>query len=129
MHNIKLIKPLDILLIAVVCLFCGLSLLTRKSETSRLVATVYVNGRVQSVNDLSDASVNRLIRLDCTPAVSLKIENSAISFEKADCRDKLCVAAGELKKDGDTAACLPAGVVVRVDGDKTERSDIDILAF
>ena len=53
---------------------------------------------------------------DTDPKDVIKIKDGAVGFEDADCRDKLCVKSGKLTRPGDTAACLPAGVVIRLEG-------------
>lgn len=46
--------------------------------------------------------------------VQLAVEEGRIRFLSSGCPDKVCVRSGWLSRTGQTAACLPAGVVVRV---------------
>ncbi|MBQ6019645.1 MAG: NusG domain II-containing protein [Clostridia bacterium] len=42
------------------------------------------------------------------------------------CPDKICVRTGLLTKNGDTAACVPERIVVKI---VTEKNDIDAIAY
>lgn len=57
------------------------------------------------------------------------IENGAVRFLDSPCRDKICVAAGELSRSGEWAACLPNRVFVSVTGTQPDESPIDATAF
>ena len=46
------------------------------------------------------------------------IENGEAFVKTADCSDQICVQTGRLSRGGQTAACLPAGVLLTVEGDK-----------
>ena len=55
--------------------------------------------------------------------VVIRVENGAVWFESSGCPDQICVHSGRLTRTGDTAACLPAGVLLRVtEGGKAEGS-------
>ncbi len=56
--------------------------------------------------------------------VTLRVEDGRVRFTHSDCPDKVCVHTGWLSRAGQTAACLPAGVLVRVEGEDT----VDIVA-
>lgn len=51
-----------------------------------------------------------------------------IKFEKSDCPDKVCINAGNLYMVGQSAACLPNGIVVKIVplGERDD-DDIDII--
>ena len=48
--------------------------------------------------------------------VVIAVENGEAWFESSCCPDQLCVRSGRLSKTGEAAACLPAGVVLRIEG-------------
>ena len=58
-------------------------------------------------------------------SVTVEVANGAVRFSHSDCPDKLCVHSGALKQSGAAAACVPAGVTLRVVGDKGE---VDAIA-
>ncbi|MBQ9414552.1 MAG: NusG domain II-containing protein [Clostridia bacterium] len=53
----------------------------------------------------------------------IEVQDGAVRVKEADCPDKLCVQTGWLKAAGQTAACLPAGITVTVEGER----DVDAV--
>lgn len=54
--------------------------------------------------------------------------NGSICFERSDCPDKVCVNSGSLSKTGESAACLPNSLVLKiVSEDSTNNDDADII--
>lgn len=56
--------------------------------------------------------------------VTLQIKDGQCRFLSADCPDQVCVHSGWLTHSGETAACVPAGVVLQIAGEP----DIDGMA-
>ena len=48
--------------------------------------------------------------------LSIEIDGGCVRVAHSDCPDQVCVHSGWLSKNGQTAACVPAGVSVRVVG-------------
>lgn len=123
----KLLKPIDLILIAVLLLGgIGFSFYTRHS-TKSATAVIYIDGENYKKIELENVSEPYEIVLPCSPKATLLIENGAVSFCEADCADKVCVNTGKLTKRGDTAACLPAKVVVVIENG--EENKIDALVY
>lgn len=123
----KLIRPLDIILIALLLLGgIGFSLYTQKS-TKSATAVIYIDGEIYQSIELNKVENSYELDLPCTPKAKLWVEKGCISFIQAECSDKLCVSSGKLKHRGDTAACLPAKAVVTIEngGEK----EIDALVY
>ena len=54
--------------------------------------------------------------------------DGTISFEQSDCPDKICVKTGKLHTVGQTAACLPNEIFIKiVSRDRHGSEDIDIV--
>lgn len=123
----KLIRPLDIILIAVLLLgAAGFGIYT-KNTTKSATAVIYVDGEIYQSIELDKVEKSYELDLPCSPEATLLVEKNCISFIKADCSDKLCVSTGKLRHRGDTAACLPAKAVVTIEngGEK----EIDALVY
>lgn len=123
----KLIRPLDIILIAVLLLgAAGFGIYT-KNTTKSATAVIYVDGEIYQSIELDKVEKSYELDLPCSPKAKLLVEKGCISFIKADCSDKLCVSTGKLRHRGDTAACLPAKAVVTIEngGEK----EIDALVY
>ena len=55
--------------------------------------------------------------------------DGGICFEKSDCSDKICIHAGKLYTVGQSAACLPNGIIIKiVPAGEHSDNDIDIVA-
>lgn len=123
----KLLKPIDLILIAVLLLGgIGFSVYTRHS-TKSATAVIYIDGEIYWKAELESVDKPYELALPCSPEATLLIEKGAVSFIEADCADKVCVNTGKLTKRGDTAACLPAKVVVVIENG--EENKIDALVY
>lgn len=56
--------------------------------------------------------------------VTVEVKNGTLQVTKATCPDKLCVHSGKLSRAGQTAACVPAGIVIRIAGE----TEVDAVA-
>ena len=123
----KLIRPFDIILIAVLLLGAvGFHLYT-KNTTDGATAVIHIDGEVYKTIELEKVEASYELSLPCSPSATLCVEKGCVSFKEADCPDKLCVSTGKLRHKGDTAACLPAKVVVTIENG--EESEIDALVY
>ncbi|MBP9989293.1 MAG: NusG domain II-containing protein [Ruminococcus sp.] len=123
----KLLKRNDIILAAVIFAICiVLFLIPKISDKSKNIATVTVGGKTAYTIDLSDVENKKDIKIKSNPDIIISYDKSGIWFSKADCKDKLCVKSGKLTSNGQTAACLPARVVISISGKKT---DTDMLTY
>lgn len=123
----KLIRPLDIILIAAL-LLGGIGFhFYSKSTTSGATAVIHIDGEVFETIELEKVEASYELALPCSPEATLYIEKGCVSFKEAHCPDKLCVSTGKLRHKGDTAACLPAKVVVTIENG--EESEIDALVY
>lgn len=123
----KLIRPLDIILIAVLLLGAvGFHFYT-KNTTSGATAVIYIDGEIFESIELDKVEESYELTLPCSPEATLYVEKGCISFKNATCPDKLCVSTGKLRHRGDTAACLPAEVVITIENG--EESEIDALVY
>lgn len=41
-------------------------------------------------------------------------KDGSICFEESDCPDRICIKTGELKRVGETAACLPNKIIMKI---------------
>ncbi|MDR3280063.1 MAG: NusG domain II-containing protein [Synergistaceae bacterium] len=57
------------------------------------------------------------------PSVRVAVRGGAVGFVGSDCPDKICVHTGFLARPGQSAACLPNRVVVRVAAEDADALD------
>lgn len=55
---------------------------------------------------------------------TIEAANGSIRFAHAECPDQVCVKTGWISRPGQIAVCLPAGVMIKIEGND---SDIDII--
>lgn len=87
-------------------------------------AVITVDGEIVETLNLSQVKEKIIICPETVPEVVIAAENGEIYFERAECEDKLCVAAGRLSRCGDTAACLPAKTVITITG-----AEVDAVVY
>lgn len=51
--------------------------------------------------------------------LTLLILDGKVCVAEANCPDQVCVHTGRLSRDGDTAACVPANILLTVEGENT----------
>ncbi len=130
MKKIKLFSRYDLLvLIAISAIAIILLLPNVFGNKDSLTATITVDGEVVETVDLSKISGVREMTLQSTPAVKVRMENGKICVIEAECEDKLCVNCGWLDSDGAMAVCLPAKIVVSVDGTKADSEAPDVITY
>ena len=56
-----------------------------------------------------------------TLGISIKDRKASVSM--ADCPDQLCRRMGEISQSGESIACLPAGVYVKIEGGDGDEAD------
>lgn len=102
-----------ILFFAAICVLLFLPPLF--SGGNRVTAVIWCGGEKFREIDLS--SVEESYEIEVNGCV-LSVEKGKIAFVSSTCRDKLCKKSGHLSKNGDTVACVPNKVVVRIENGK-----------
>lgn len=117
--EIKLIKPLDIILIAVIFIFSvGFFLINAFNSfsfsTEDLQAVIRQNGNVIRVIDLNSDEVPCTIDIGGEYDVKIFVDSKGAYFISSECPDKLCIKTGKITAPGKTAVCLPAEISVEI---------------
>ncbi len=58
--------------------------------------------------------------------VLVEVQDGRVRFAESGCPDKVCVHTGWLSRAGQTAACLPAGILIKVE--KADGDGVDAVA-
>lgn len=56
------------------------------------------------------------------------VHKGAVDIEDSPCKNKICVAAGDISEVGQWIACLPNNVIVRIEGE-AEEGGVDAGSF
>ena len=109
------------LLVLVMVLVPVLSL---RGATEDLTAVVTQDGKEVARIRLDSLAAPEHVYFEGDAPGTILAENGRIRFEATQCPDQICVDTGWLSRAGQTAACLPAKVLIRIEG--TETGDVDV---
>jgi len=120
----------DLILLFTLLVVAGALLLVPRwiHSEDAVTAEIIQDGTVIQTIDLSAVKDSYTIPLDSDPAAVLQVEPGCIYYLEADCPDQVCVRTGKLTRPGDTAACVPAGTVVRLTG-ASDTDTPDVLTY
>ena len=112
----KYFKKSDILIISFVIIAAATAFFLWRSgaEGVPAKAEIYIGSELKETIDLS-SPVPRRFSLPERPEVVFEVfADGSISFIESDCPDKICVNSGRLKTPGETAACIPNLLLVKI---------------
>ncbi|NLX64175.1 MAG: NusG domain II-containing protein [Clostridiaceae bacterium] len=95
-----------------------------QNDTNQKTAIILQNNTVIERVDLTRISQRYLINYYGEYPGTIEVNNGKIRFLSAECPDKVCVNTGWIDKPGQMAVCLPAGVIIKIEGVQT---DTDII--
>ncbi len=110
----KFFKKKDILIILAILSILGIAYAITtllSSEKGTFAVIMNYNEIVETV----DLSQNQIIDIN---GVVIEIKDGEIFFTHSDCPDKVCINTGKLSISGQSAACLPNGIVVTIHSDQ-----------
>lgn len=92
-------------------------------------AEIYYYSELVMTVDLTKGE-DRHFSVPEVPAVVFHLyADGSIAFEESDCPDKVCIRTGRIDTVGQSAACLPNGLVMKIVPNGGRRpDDIDIVA-
>lgn len=104
--------PLLLVLIAAGLFFWLLPNQNRSEEGT--VAEIYYQSELVKTIDLTKGEES-VFSIDQKPDVIFHVfPDGSVCFESSDCPDKVCVHTGKLRYAGQSAACLPNGIVLKI---------------
>lgn len=126
----KFFKKTDIIIISILLILSvGGYVAYRKifSDTKSL-ANIYYESKLVKTVDLSEKK-DYTFRPEQNDHVLIHVySDGSIAFEESDCPDKVCIHSGKLNTVGESAACLPNKIVIKiVRNDKQNKDDVDII--
>lgn len=126
----RFFRKIDIIIVAAILAVCALGWMAYgfffSNEAAR--AEIYYDSKLVQTVDLVEGE-ERYFSIPQKPNVVFKMDNKGnIRFERSDCPDQICVHAGKLHIVGQSAACLPNGIVVRIVPKNRSEDDIDVVS-
>jgi len=127
----KFIKKADVVILLVLFAVCsaGWLLYQKQYGSKAAVAEIYYKSELVETVDLTKGVDRRFSIPQNKHVVFHQYSDGSICFEESNCRDKICIKAGRLKTVGQSAACLPNQIVLKIvakDGRKTNGPDMVI---
>lgn len=127
----KFIKKADVVILLVLFAVCSAGWLLYQKEygSKAAVAEIYYKSELVETIDLTKGVDRRFSISQNKHVVFHQYSDGSICFEESNCRDKICIKAGRLKTIGQSAACLPNQIVLKIvakDGRKTNGPDMVI---
>lgn len=126
----KFLKKTDFIIIIVISIL-ALSLLVfyrRANKRKEAVAKIYYKSELVETVDLTKG-IDKTFTIPQKPHVVFhQYKNGAIRFEESDCPDKVCIKAGKLEMPGESTACLPNEITLKIEPkDGYQEDDVDIV--
>ncbi len=125
----KFVKKTDLIILAValaICLGVWFSYQSIMGEKAAKAEIYYKSELVETV-DLT-AGVDKSFSIEQNKNVVFHVfKDGSICFQESNCPDKICIHAGKLHTIGESAACLPNSIVLKIVA-KDQRSSDDLDA-
>lgn len=91
-------------------------------------AEIYLDGELADTIYLTEESDRTFSIPQIETVVFHVFEDGSICFEESDCPDKVCIKSGRLKHVGQSAACLPNNIVIKiVPRDNEAEAEVDFI--
>lgn len=127
----KFAKKTDVFIILVVIIISIVGLLVYRFIFSDkpAKAEIYYKSELVEIVDLTNAK-EKTFSIAQNKNVAFQVfSDGSICFSESNCPDKVCIHSGRLDTIGESAACLPNEIVLKIVPKKNRSSDdIDIVA-
>jgi len=104
----------------------GIAFMAAGADHSSYTAVIIQNGQVIKKITLSELNQPLEYIISGKYENKIRAERGRICFEHADCPDQVCVQTGWLTKSGQVAACLPNGVLIKIESTRDAGDEVDI---
>ena len=112
----KFIKKTDLIILSAVLILCaGGWFAYRQIYGHRAAkAEIYYRSQLVETVDLTAGADRRFSVPQDKNVIFHVFSDGSICFEESDCPDKVCIHAGRLRTPGESAACLPNEIVLKI---------------
>jgi hypothetical protein len=116
-------------------IICGILILAavlyfvymQSSKDKDVEARIYFENKLVDVVSLKDGTDYDFSVTGHEDVVFHVYADGSIAFVESDCPDKVCIHAGKQKLSGQSAACLPNGLVLRIAPIGDSSGDPDVV--
>lgn len=111
----------DVLIVGLLLLAAAISACFTLFRDAGVTCTIRYGETVQTVS----LSGDRVIPVQSNGhSLTVVIENGAVSVTESDCPDGVCVNTGTISRTGQAIVCVPAGMTVQIDGNRSDGADM-----
>lgn len=117
----NVVSKRDLLIVVFVLIIAVTFLLLRtfsNNNTDGNVAVLSIDGKYvekYNLSDFADENVTEIsLKEKYNVDIIISLEKGTIRFKNSDCPDHICINSGILKREGDSAACLPNKTVLQI---------------
>ena len=114
-----------VLIIIAVIIYVIYNITAGRAPSNGTVCVISSDGKIVQTVDLSEPDCE--FTLPKNPNIRFSVKNHAIAFVASDCPDKICVKTGYISRAGQTAACLPNRVIIRITSKESGGDGADIV--
>lgn len=126
----KLIQKRDVIVVFVLLLMAVVFYtgFLRKNKAAPLRAELYYGNERIKIIELNTGEDKRFSVSQNENVVFHLYADGSICFEESDCPDQFCVHAGKLRQLGESAACLPNKMILKlVRAEEYEADSVDLI--
>lgn len=105
-----------VLLVAVLAVGCASAVWGGRGEAAEPEAVITVDGETVERIPLENRERTERIVSSCGYTLRVVAEGGDIWVESSDCPTQDCVRTGHISRSGQSVVCLPARVIVRLEG-------------
>jgi len=112
----KFLKKTDFVILLGVFIFCaaGWWIYQDKYRSAETVAEIYYQSELVETVDLTEHIDRRFSIPQNKNVIFHQYSDGSICFEESDCPDQICVKSGRLRTVGQSAACLPNQIILKI---------------
>jgi Uncharacterized protein conserved in bacteria len=112
----KFFRRSDIIILSLIVVMSIAAWAIYKNVFSRKAAKaeIYYNNQLVETVDLNAGMDKRFSIPQDKNVVFHLYKDGSICFEESDCPDKICIKSGKLKTVGETAACIPNKIFLKI---------------
>ncbi|HEY5585405.1 MAG TPA: NusG domain II-containing protein [Ruminiclostridium sp.] len=121
----KFFKKTDLLVVLAIVLISIISLVIYNNIFSDKPAKAVIYYKSELVETVAlNTGIDKTFSISQNKHVVFHLyKDGSISFEESDCPDKVCIKAGKLNSIGETSACLPNEIILKIVPLKNRNND------
>lgn len=126
----KFMKKTDLIIISVILIISAVAYVSYHHvfNAKAAKAEIYYKSQLVQTVDLTAGEDKRFSIAQDQHVVFHVYKDGSICFEQSNCPDKICIRAGKLHTIGESAACLPNSIVMKIVAkDQRSADDLDMV--